>query len=192
MLTSLSFCQESLHSVGRSMATALSSERELQRKLDLAFRSDAGALQLAEVTVGEVVVRVDELRSVGQVIELRPELQVVALPELEVLEGREVSVIRVWTYKIVTGRSATAQFNPGVVLGNRGKGCWIEVLKRGRDSCKRATHEVWPNSRTAAVVEHVEWCPAVGGEDQVCLPATQNCVFEAIPVGPVLHTLAER
>jgi len=41
-----------------------------------------GALELAEVTVGEVVVRVDELRSVNQAIELRPELQVVPLPRL--------------------------------------------------------------------------------------------------------------
>ena len=48
-------------------------ERELQGELNLPLRAESRALQFAEVPVGEVIVRVNELRSIGQVEELRPD-----------------------------------------------------------------------------------------------------------------------
>src|SRR6516165_5647229 len=167
-------------------------EREFKGELDLPLGAESRALQFAEVAIGEVIVRVDELWSIGQVEELRPELQVVALPEQEVLECREVKITDARSNQEVAGRGPTAQLHPGRVLRDRGKGSGIEVLIGGGDAAIRSAHQVRTYRWVTTVVIHVKRRAAVGGIDQVDLPSSQYGVLETVPVRAVLHTPPER
>src|SRR5262245_12925051 len=68
-------------------------EGEPKGKFNLAFRVQQHGPDLAEIATREVAVRLIELRRVGDVVELSPELGIEALADREVLEQRKIQIL---------------------------------------------------------------------------------------------------
>src|SRR5208283_1156234 len=131
-------------------------EHHFQRELYLPFRAEACGRKLSEAPIRLTGIRVDELRCVGQVKELRTELRGHSLAHLKVLEGREVDVNRVRTSEEVAGSGSRSHGNTGAVGRHRREGCGVEVLERFGHARVWQSYQVAANLWIVTVADNVE------------------------------------
>ena len=161
--------------------------------LDLALRRNSRCREFAEVAVRCVVVRLNKLWRVQQVEEFRTELSGEAFRDFEILEGREIDIVKSWTDKRIASQSAGAQCHiparspVGRHVRKRGR---IEVVQAA-DPRKGIAHEIG-TSGWSTRLDDIEGRTALSNEDQVGLPSAKEGVGDAIPVVAILLAFTKR
>ena len=88
-------------------------EGEAQGKFDLAFGAEEGVSHPSEVTASNIAVRLIELGSIRDVVELRSELSIQSLADSEVFKQREIQILSSRPVEWVAGSRARPIENAG-------------------------------------------------------------------------------